>query len=56
MRLVVAVYLRVEPDQAHQEGGAGTGVPEYKELFQWEEIFGFGDLLRRDRRDIGLNY
>jgi len=39
MRLPVAVHLRVQADQARQQGCTRAGVPKNKELVQREEDF-----------------
>jgi hypothetical protein len=51
MRLVVAVYLRVQAGKAHQERSPGAGVAEDKEFLAWEELPDLRNFLSRDGRN-----
>src|SRR5690606_13961908 len=51
MCLVVAVYLPVQPDEAHEQSSSRTCMPENKEFFAREELPDLCDLLGCDDGD-----
>ena len=51
MRLIIAMYFRVEARETHEKRRAGAGMTEDEELIAREELPDLCHFLRRDDRD-----